>query len=124
MLFPKVIISLELIPFGIIQDYKLHTLSKLCYNHGINFRGAYERRLRGSHLTSTLIPDTDNAVVGRCYRRHKLLQRYRIRCLCFLCCLSLQTNWRGSARQLSLQRWEAVFRRERRPVSLDRNRCL
>lgn len=78
-------------PFEIIQDYKLHTLSKLCYNHGINFRGAYERRLRGSHLTSTLIPDTDNAVVGRCYRRHELLQRYRIRCLCFFM-LSVTTD--------------------------------
>jgi len=75
---------------------------------------------------STLIPDVDNAAVGTlllCDRR--IPQRVFS---CFFISfgkggskIHLRGGLRGSALSLVEQRWEAVFRRERMPASIDRN---
>ena len=74
---------------------------------------------------STLIPDVDNAAVGNALA---LLQEDTTKgILMFFCIFEKGGNeihlcggLRGSALSLVYQRWEAVFRRERMPVSIDR----
>ena len=74
---------------------------------------------------STLIPDVDNAAVGNALT---LLQEDTTKgILLFFFIFEKGGNeihlcggLRGSALSLVYQRWEAVFRRERMPVSIDR----
>ena len=88
------------------------------------YRGACKRRLRGSSQTSTLggclwtasAPDADNAAVGSHNAAYGFLQETPQRASPVFC-----PRLRGSALSLGyMLRWEAVFRRERRPMSLDR----
>ena len=87
-----------------------------------NTGGACTDRLRGSTQTSTLIPDVDHAAV----RKNLFCDRgdYHKRYLPVFWEggkeLHLCGGLRGSALSLVYQRWEAVFRRERRPISIDR----
>ena len=76
---------------------------------------------------STLIPDVDNAAVGNAFA---LLQEGATKgTLLFFISFEKGGNeihlcggLRGSALSFVDQRWEAVFRRERMPVSIDRAR--
>ena len=87
-----------------------------------NTGGACTDRLRGSTQTSTLIPDVDHAAV----RKNLFCDRGITTNGIFLFFGKEERNstecggLRGSALSLVYQRWEAVFRRERMPISIDR----
>ena len=71
------------------------------------------------------LPDADNAAVGS-HQAMVFYRRCRKRRLLFFVVLGKAaarrggSGLRGSALSLEWMRWEAVFRRERRPESLDR----
>ena len=93
----------------------------------LKIQGSLLQQAERKEKPSTLIPDVDNAAVGNMLA---LIQEDTTKGILLFFSLFLRKEenrihlcggLRGSALSLVNQRWEAVFRRERMPVSIDRN---
>ena len=90
----------------------------------LKMQGSLLQQAERKEKPSTLIPDVDNAAVGNTLA---LIQEDTTKGILLFLFFEKGGNvihrcggLKGSALSLVIQRWEAVFRRERMPVSIDR----